>query len=288
MMIDTLIVAAVVFAVAKAAFGVLQWVVEENGNKVVRRHLDALYDCLDGMTFRQIAARLMLRTVNAFDGRMPRSGRSRVLLIVGFIIFNLFAYIVGQFYFCSAKADCGTNLGHDFVLEKYGLTGLIIWLCLTIIGTLVLQVLGLWFVFRAMASAAIRIGVTRTVLLLLAAVTVVTLVFFAQYAVQQLATQVAFKIPPRWEKVLPNILAIDRYFVATLILTAAAALPLLALLLVLVLAFFMRILPKMARTAMAWLVWKITTDSTPVLERLGYVTGGIASVSSALVGYLKA
>lgn len=287
-MINTLIIAALVFAVAKAAFSILQWVVEEKGNKVLRRHLDALYDRLDRMTFRQISTRLMVRTVRAFDARMPKTNRSRISLILGLMLFNLATYIVGQFYFCSTKAECGSNLGHDSVLEDHGLTDLLIWICLTIVGSIVLQVIGLWFIFRTMASAAIRTSPTRMTFLLIAATTTVTLVFFAQYAVQQLATLAAFDIPPRWEKVLPNILTLNRYFVATLILTAAAALPILALLMVLVLALIMRILPGFARTAMAWFVWRITTDSTPVLERLGYVTGGVASFSSALLSYLKA
>ena len=286
--IDTLATASLTFTAVKVSFAIVQWVVEKKGDKLLRMHLDALWDRLNRLTLRQLAHRLLSRTVGKSTEGLLKPGRPRKKLLLAFLLLNVLAYLVAESLYCAMKNNCGVTLGHDYVLQRYGASKLLLWLCLNFTGSLLIQLVCLFLIHRMLEIAVSRFSVRRLVVLLIAASLLMIIVFFAQYSAQQLSTYLAFREGPYWDRVLSNVTQITPYFLGTLVLSLAAGLPLVAYVLALLVAVVLRTLPDYARTGMIWVVYKVSSDDSPVLERMGYLAGGIASLSSAISNYVKA
>ena len=286
--LEILGLAGLVFTAVKFSFVIAQWIFEKDGDKILRRNLDTIWDELNRLTFRQVAMRLLVRIVEKMRALLQAPRNPRGKLFLAFFILNIVAYVIAQSLFCALENECGRTLGHDEVLSEYGAGRLTLWLCLSFLGSTLLQLSGLYLVHKLLATAALQFGLPKLVLLLAVSTALLVAVFFAQYAVQQVSTYLAFGLGPYWDRMFGNILEGRPYFWATLVLSLFAGFPLVVFLLVLATSTILRTLPNAARAATIWIVWKITTDSTPVLERLGYVAGGVASLSSAIASYIKA
>jgi hypothetical protein len=261
-------VAAAAFAVVKAVFYVADWVIEKDGDKLLRRHLDAAWDNLNKQTLGQIANRLLEQVVErASEFLQPGKWPWGKLVAMLFLV-NAAAYVIGQAVFCTLKEECGSTLGHDSVLQDYGFGRLFVWLALSFSASVFLQIACLSLVLGLFRLAVPKFGTLKLMGLIFLCAAFVIATFLAQYAAQQVATYLSFERGPYWDKFWTNISGTTPYFWATLILSIVAGFPLVAFLIVISASLVLRLLPSFARSAMIWLVWKITTDSSPVLERL--------------------
>ena len=286
--LELLGIAVLVFTAIKTIFAVLQWVLEDKGDPILRGSLDRIHDIVDKLTLRQLSARILFRTVAAVSNRVLRPGKPKWKLVALLFALNTLAYVIGQGMYCHMRNECGSTLGHDSVLAEDGVAKLIVWFLLSFTASTAVQLVCIKLVWRLMKLTAERFTVSRLLLCLAVSVGALPTVLVAQYSIQQLARFIAFGLPPRLENFWLSFTNMTPYFWATCVMAVVAGLPIVAYLIVLAISVTVRSSPNFIRLAFIWVVFKVTTDNTPVLERIGSVAGGIASLSSALAGYLKA
>ena len=285
--LELLGLSTLIFTLVKMAFASAQWITDEAGETFLRRHLDALYDTLDSLTYSQIVGRVLKRTRETLSHRTPTNWKQRLNFVLLFTALNLFTYLIAQGMYCAMRNECNNNLGHDAVLAEHGVIRLCIWLTLTFTGSLLLQLSSIWLTWSMLVAAAAKPTLLTALHHTLASLILLVAVFFLQYSIQMLATHFAFLTPLRWERMLSNIAALSPYILATAILALAASLPTFIYILTLAASILLRLMPTWLRKLFKWTVYRVTTDKTPVLDRLGYVTGGMASVAAAIAGYLR-
>jgi len=285
--LELLGIAVLVFTTVKVSFAVLQWVLEDKADPILRGSLDRIYDHLDKLTFRQLSARILFRTINGLSDRFLRPNRKKWNLVALFFMLNIAAYIVAQSTYCYMRNECGNTLGHDTVLKDYGLVRLLIWSILSFSASTLIQLACISLVWLLMKLAAERLTAYRIALCLTVSLLMLPTIFLTQYFIQQSARLIAFNLPVRLEYLWVSLTSVTPYFWATLILALVTALPIVIYLSVLLASVLVRASPSFVRSALLWIVFKITTDNTPVLERFGSAAGGVASLSSAVAGYLR-
>ena len=118
--LEILRLAGLVFTAVKFSFVIAQWIFEKDGDKILRRNLDTIWDELNRLTFRQVAMRLLVRIVEKMRALLQAPRNPRGKLFLAFFILNIVAYVIAQSLFCALENECGRTLGHDEVLSEYG------------------------------------------------------------------------------------------------------------------------------------------------------------------------
>lgn len=257
------------FTVVKSFFALLGWYSRDHKDLLYRKKLDRLWEKLDSSTPYQFSHNFFELLVKRIENTVLKR-KWRLLLF--FFTLNLILFWVVAFPVDNSNLS-GKYIGtHAFNPSEPTLYLGSSAFALVSMGLDYLSLLvTIWLLKQAKSSKSIS-GIMRHI------VTDILIALFASFIIVLMASIIDGSVPGADEQKL---------LVFGLILGATSTLPSVAYLLILVVLLVLRSIPKGLRKIIQQIIFRLTTDKSPVMSQLGNIFGALVGIFGGILTVLK-